>query len=93
MYQPKPLDTDVIELPEELEELLEQLAENTHEVWATQRLKDGWQYGEHRDDSERRHPCLVPYDELPEEEKAYDRNTAREVLKAILAAGFTIERC
>lgn len=92
MYQPKPLDTDVIELPEELEELLEQLAENTHEVWATQRLKDGWQYGEHRDDSERRHPCLVPYGELPEEEKAYDRNTAREVLKAILAAGFTIER-
>ena len=92
MYQPKPLDTDMIRLPEELEGLLEQLAENTHEVWAEQRLRDGWEYGDRRDDSERLHPCLVPYDELPEEEKAYDRNTAREVLKAILAAGFTIER-
>ncbi|MEZ5534296.1 MAG: RyR domain-containing protein [Thiolinea sp.] len=92
MYQPKPLDTDAVKLPEELEELLEQLAENTHEVWAEQRLRDGWDYGERRDDGERLHPCLVPYDELPEEEKAYDRNTAREVLKAILAAGFTIER-
>jgi ryanodine receptor 2 len=92
MYQPKPLDTDIIELPEELEELLEQLAENTHEVWAAQRLKDGWRYGERRDDSERLHPCLVPYNELPEEEKEYDRNTTREVLKAILATGFSIEK-
>jgi ryanodine receptor 2 len=92
MYQPKPLDTDIIELPEELEELLEQLAENTHEVWAAQRLKDGWRYGERRNDSERLHPCLVPYNELPEEEKEYDRNTTREVLKAILATGFSIEK-
>ena len=92
MYQPKPLDTGAIQLPERLEDLLAQLAQNTHEVWAAQRLKDGWNYGSERDDSERRHPCLVPYDELPEEEKEYDRNTAREVLKAIIAAGFTIER-
>lgn len=92
MYQPKPLDTGAIQLPERLEDLLEHLAQNTHEVWAAQRLKDGWNYGDERDDSERLHPCLVPYEELPEEEKEYDRNTAREVLKAILAAGFTIER-
>lgn len=92
MYQPKPLDTDDIQLPDELGVLLEQLAENTHEVWAAQRLRDGWKYGEHRDDSERLHPCLVPYDQLPEEEKEYDRSTAREVLKVILASGFTIER-
>nr|CAA6802797.1 MAG: putative ryanodine receptor [uncultured Thiotrichaceae bacterium] len=92
MYQPKPLDTTAVQLPEQLEGLLENLAQNTHEVWAEQRLKDGWRYGEDRNDQERLHPCLVPYDELPEEEKEYDRNTAREVLKAILAAGFTIER-
>lgn len=92
MYQPKPLDTGAIRLPEQLENLLENLAQNTHEVWAEQRLKDGWSYGEERNDSERLHPCLVPYDELPEEEKEYDRSTAREVLKAIMANGFTIER-
>lgn len=93
MYQPKPLDTDAIRLPEQLEDLLESLAQNTHEVWAEQRLRDGWNYGEERNDSKRLHPCLVPYEELPEEEKEYDRNTAREVLKAIMANGFTIERC
>ncbi len=92
MYQPNPLDTDDIQLPDELGALLEQLAENTHEVWAARRFRDGWEYGEQRDDNERLHPCLVPYNELPEEEKEYDRSTAQEVLKAILAAGFTIER-
>lgn len=92
MYQPKPLDTSGVQLPEQLEELLEYLAQNTHEVWATQRLKDGWSYGRDRNDHDRLHPCLVPYNELPEEEKEYDRHTAREVLKAILAAGFTVER-
>ncbi|MGB0847986.1 MAG: RyR domain-containing protein [Thiolinea sp.] len=91
-YQPKPLDTSEIHLPGELDELLEKLAQNTHEVWAAQRLRDGWQFGPERDDSRRLHPCLIPYDELPEEEKEYDRHTSQEALKAILAAGFTIER-
>jgi len=92
MYQPKPLNTDAIELPEALEELLETLAINTHEVWSQQRLNDGWRYGQERDDQALLHPCLIPYDELSETEKEYDRNTSREVLKAILAAGFTIEK-
>ncbi|PID46365.1 MAG: Ryanodine receptor Ryr [Proteobacteria bacterium] len=92
MYQPKPIDTSNIELPEALEELLETLAFNTHEVWSQQRIKDGWRHGEKRDDEKLLHPCLVPYDELPESEKDYDRCTSREALKVIIAAGFHIEK-
>jgi hypothetical protein len=92
MYQPKPINTSSITLPKELQDLLELLSYNTHEVWAQQRLEDGWVYGAERDDENKRHPCLIPYEELSETEKAYDRNTAREVLKVILASGFKIEK-
>ena len=92
MYQPKPIDTSNVELSEDLQELLEALAFNTHEVWSQQRIKDGWRYGEERNDKQMLHPCLVPYDELPESEKEYDRSTSLETLKAIVAAGFKIEK-
>ncbi|HMT91934.1 RyR domain-containing protein [uncultured Thiothrix sp.] len=92
MYQPEPIDTSKVSLPQSLEELLELLSYNTHEVWAQQRLNDGWTYGAERDDAKKLHPCLVPYDNLAESEKVYDRNTAREVLKVILASGFKIEK-
>lgn len=92
MYQPKPIDTSDVVLSEALNELLETLAFNTHEVWSQQRLKDGWRYGAERNDKEKLHPGLVPYEELTEVEKDYDRNTSREALKAIIAAGFTIEK-
>jgi len=89
-YQPKPIATDNITLPQELEDLLECLAENTHDNWALQRLKDGWTYGRKRNDEKKKHPCLVPYAELPESEKEYDRRTAIETLKAIIVLGYTI---
>ncbi|MFI0397704.1 MAG: RyR domain-containing protein [Thiolinea sp.] len=92
MYQPEPIDTSKVVMPKALEELLELLSYNTHEVWAQQRIQDGWVYGEERDDANKLHPCLIPYEELSEIEKAYDRNTAREVLKVILASGFKIEK-
>lgn len=90
-YTPKPIDTSNVELPESLNALLEKLAENTHEVWSAQRIKDGWSYGPQRDDASKTNPCLVPYDQLPESEKEYDRKTAAEALKAILTLGFTIQ--
>ena len=43
-----------------------------------------------RDDEKKTHPCLVPYEELPEIEKDYDRNTAIGTLKLIQALGFDI---
>lgn len=91
-YEPQPIDTRGVELPAELLVLLERLAANAHDVWAAQRLRDGWTFGPVRDDANRRHPCLVHYDELPESEKEYDRNSVRQTLRAILSLGYRIER-
>ena len=90
MYLPKPIDTEDISLDTEIAQLCERLAENTHEVWAAGRIKDGWTYGEVRDDAKRQHPCLVPYDELSESEKEYDRNTSQQTLKLIIKLGYKI---
>jgi RyR domain len=89
-YTPRPLDVSAHPLPDDLSALLERLAENTHEVWAERRLADGWTWGPARDDAERKHPCLVPYGQLPESEKEYDRATARAALRAVLALGYRI---
>lgn len=89
-YIPQPVDTTDIRLPEELNPLLEAMAKNVHEIWAQERINQGWTYGEKRDDALKRHPCLIAYEELPEDEKVYDRNTSVETLKLILKLGFKI---
>lgn len=91
-YQPKPIDTAGVTLPRDLVALTEQLAENAHDVWASQRMAEGWTYGPRRDDQAKTHPDLVPYADLPESEKEYDRGAAMETLKAILALGYRIEK-
>lgn len=91
MYEPKPIDTTDITLPESLLELTEKIASNVHDVWASQRMSEGWRYGETRNDSKKTTPCLVAYDALPETEKEYDRNTAMETLKVIIKLGYRIE--
>ena len=91
-YSPEPIDTAQIELDEELEHLVLQLLENTHDNWATQRIKEGWSYGPRRDDALRQHPGLVPFEELSEDEKEYDRLLVTETLKAVLALGYEIKR-
>jgi hypothetical protein len=91
-YRPHPIPTAGIELGPDVLELTEQLARNAHEVWAQKRLDDGWTYGPRRDDALREHPCLVPYEALPEAEKEYDRALALETLKVILALGYRIEK-
>ena len=91
-YKPEPIDTGAVALPAEVLDLRERLAAHTHDVWARQRLNEGWTYGPQRDDKGKRHPCLVPYDQLPEAEKEYDRNTALETLKLIIALGYRIQK-
>ena len=86
------MDTSDIQLPEQLNELVEQMAKNVHEVWAESRIEQGWSYGEERNDALKTHPCLIPYEELPEVEKAYDRDTALGTLKLIRKLGFKIEK-
>ena len=91
-YTPQPIDTTDVVLPEELGQLVEQMAKNVHEVWAETRISQGWTYGEQRNDDLKTHPCLVPYEDLPEEEKEYDRNTSISTLKLIMKLGFKIGR-
>lgn len=89
-YIPQPIDTTGVKLPEELEQLVEQMSKNVHEVWAQTRIKQGWRYGEQRDDELKTHPCLVPYEQLPESEREYDRNTSVSTLKLIMKLGFKL---
>ena len=89
-YIPTPVITSNVVLPKELLLLTEKIAENTHDVWATGRIKEGWKYGPVRDDTKKTNPCLVHYDELPDSEKEYDRNTALETIKLIIQLGYKI---
>ena len=91
-YTPQPIDTTGVELPEELEQLVELMSKNVHEVWAETRIQQGWTYGKQRNDELKTHPCLVPYEELPESEKEYDRNTSIGTLKLIMKLGFKISK-
>jgi ryanodine receptor 2 len=91
-YIPKPAQTDDIVLSEELNGLVEAMAKNVHDVWAESRISQGWTYGPERNDVLKHHPCLVPYEELPEVEKAYDRDTAVGTLKLICKLGFKITK-
>ena len=91
-YRPEPKDTSKVVLSEELLALTEQIAENVHDVWALERIREGWTYGEVRDDKKKTTPCLVPYGVLSESEKEYDRNTALQTLKLIVSLGYRIEK-
>jgi len=92
VYKPKPIDTSHVELPNDLLELTELLAENNHEIWAKKRMAEGWTYGPERNDPAKKHPDLVPYSDLPASEKEYDRKMLMESLKALISLGYRIEK-
>jgi len=89
-YEPRPIDTSAVALSDEIEQLVERLSQSIHDNWAQRRIRDGWRHGASRDDTSKTHPDLVPYSDLPEAEKEYDRTTVRETVKGILALGFEI---
>lgn len=93
MYIPRPIDTSEISVPNRLEKLIERIAENTHDVWAEGRIQEGWTYGPVRDDLKKETPCLVPYQDLPETEKEYDRATALSAIKLVIKLGYEIVEC
>ena len=90
-YKPAPFDASRITLSREISELRELLARNAHENWARLLMADGWRYGRDRNDARKEHPGLIPFEELPESEKEYDRQTALETIKTLLALGYTIQ--
>ena len=89
-YIPNPIDTSDVRLPKELEPLIEKMSKNVRDVWAETRISQGWTYGKERDDEKKTHPCIIPYEELPDDEKDYDRNTSIGTLKLIMKLGFNI---
>ncbi len=91
-YTPNPIDTSHIEAPKGLLDLAGILARNVHDTWAEERIRQGWQYGPERNDAQKLHPCLVPYDNLPDDEKIFDYNTAMETIKMIFELGYRIEK-
>jgi hypothetical protein len=46
--------------------------EQSHISWLAEKEKDGWKYGLVKDAAKKEHPCFVPYDKLPEEQKRKD---------------------
>lgn len=90
VYKPCPINLEDVELDDSLNDLLEAIAENAHDVWAEERIEDGWKYGKKRNDDRKLHPDLRPYSELPEKEKDYDRKMATATLKLATRLGFKI---
>ena len=89
-WTPRPLDLSNVELSPELERLSDRLARNIHDLWAEERIKNGWSYGPARNDDLKQTPCLVSYEDLPEEERAYDKIMATQTLRMILSLGYAI---
>jgi len=91
-YNPKLIDLEHVALPDGFDELREAIAENAHDMWALERQSEGWTYGPKRDDSKLETPDMVPYAQLPESEKQYDRLMAEDTLKLLTALGYKIEK-
>lgn len=89
-YNPKPIDLSGVELTDDLNELREAIAENAHDVWAAERQAQGWTYGPQRNDEMKLTPCMVPYSQLPENEKTFDRDMAMKTLKLLKKLGYDI---
>ncbi|MGN0221561.1 MAG: RyR domain-containing protein [Prevotella sp.] len=92
IYEPFPIGLDDVELSEDLSELQEAIAENAHEIWAKHRRDQGWSYGPERNDQKKETPDMIPYCNLPESEKLYDREMAMQTLKLVKKLGFEIVR-
>ena len=90
IYEPSPIGLDDVELSEDLSELQEAIAENAHEIWAKNRKDQGWSYGPERNDQKKETPDMIPYCNLPESEKLYDREMAMQTLKLVKKLGFEI---
>lgn len=89
-YTPKPIDLSDVELTDDLNELREAIAENAHEIWAQNRQAEGWTYGPQRNDQLKQTPDMVPYSQLPESEKLYDREMAMKTIKLLKKLGYDL---
>lgn len=89
-YAPLPMDISDVMLSDDIVELREAIAENAHEVWAINRKAEGWTYGPERNDALKQTPDMVPYAQLPESEKMYDREMAMQTISLMRKLGYDI---
>ena len=89
-YHPKPIDVSDVILEEDVTDLREAIAENAHDIWAVERMQQGWTYGPERNDELKHNPCMVPYSQLPESEKEYDRQMAMQTIKLMKKLGYDL---
>jgi hypothetical protein len=89
-YTPTPMNTGDIAVPANLQPLVERIAGHVHDTWSRKRIAEGWSYGPRRDDKRKENPSLVPYKELSDSEKDYDRETVKETIRAALLLGYDI---
>lgn len=91
-YVPNPINVDEVVLPEKIAELTEYISENTHEEWAKQRLKEGWTFAPKTNKKLKQSFDLVPYCELIDSEKEYDRKMAMNTLRVLYKIGYRLEK-
>uniref|UniRef100_A0A3Q1EA25 Ryanodine receptor 2 n=1 Tax=Acanthochromis polyacanthus TaxID=80966 RepID=A0A3Q1EA25_9TELE len=90
-YKPAPLDLSHIKLTSTQEAMVDKLAENAHNVWARDRIRQGWTYGIQQDVKNRRNPRLVPYALLDERTKKSNKDSLREAVRTLLGYGYNLE--
>uniref|UniRef100_A0A8D2L723 Ryanodine receptor 3 n=1 Tax=Varanus komodoensis TaxID=61221 RepID=A0A8D2L723_VARKO len=90
-YKPAPLDLSEVKLLPSQEVLVDKLAENAHNVWAKDRIKQGWTYGIQQELKNKRNPRLVPYTLLDERTKKSNRDSLREAVRTFAGYGYNIE--
>uniref|UniRef100_A0AAX7TRD1 Ryanodine receptor 3 n=1 Tax=Astatotilapia calliptera TaxID=8154 RepID=A0AAX7TRD1_ASTCA len=91
-FDPKPISTANISLPEKLEYIANKYAEHSHDKWSSEKMSVGWKHGDTVDEQAKTHPLLKPYKSLSEKERETYRWPVRESLKSMLAMGWNIER-
>jgi len=70
----------------------EELASQEHDRWCRERKSDGWTYGPARDDTKKVHDAIVPWADLPEMYKHYDRAFCRTWPTLFSKGGYEIRR-
>nr|XP_049707637.1 ryanodine receptor isoform X49 [Helicoverpa armigera] len=90
-YKPAPLDLSAVTLTPKMDELVDQLAENTHNLWARERIQQGWTYGLNEDSDMHRSPHLVPYPKVDDAIKKANRDTASETVRTLLVYGYMLD--
>ncbi|XP_074229378.1 ryanodine receptor 2 isoform X6 [Camelus bactrianus] len=90
-YKPAPMDLSFIKLTPSQEAMVDKLAENAHNVWARDRIRQGWTYGIQQDVKNRRNPRLVPYALLDDRTKKSNKDSLREAVRTLLGYGYSLE--